>query len=199
MTKIKKIRTLEENLLLLRQANGTSLTLSEILHVLSGKGRLLILLLLSLPFCQPIQIPGLSTPFGLGIAFMGLRMVFGKHIWLPKNLLSKNISKDTLSKIVDKTLVLLNKIKPWIHPRLYWLCHSSFMESVHGLTICVIGIFLALPLPIPLSNLTAAWSIFLLSLGILEDDGLFILIGYVASLITIALFMTIILTIKHLF
>jgi hypothetical protein len=184
-------------LLLRKQANG--MTLSEILQILSGKGRLFIVILLSLPFCQPLQLPGLSTPFGIGIAFMGLRMVFGKHVWLPKSLLSKRIPKKTLLKIIDKALALLNKIRPWIYPRLNWLCHSPIMEIMHGLMIFVLGIFLALPLPIPLTNLIAAWAIFLLSLGILEDDGLLILIGYIVSFVTLAFFIIMILTIKHIF
>lgn len=200
MVKIKKFRTLEEGILLLRQeAKGTPLSIAGILRILSGKGRSLILILLSLPFCQPIQIPGLSTPFGAAIAFIGLRIVFGKRIWLPQKLLVKKIPPHTFEKITDKTLSLVRKIKPWIHPRLIWMCNSPCMEKVNGLIIFILGIFLALPLPIPLSNLTAAWSIFLVALGMLEDDGVFVLIGYLLSLLTVTFFLLMGLTTKNIF
>jgi hypothetical protein len=200
MVKINKFRTLEEGLLLLRQeAKGKRLSVAEILRILSGKGRPLILILLSIPFCQPIQIPGLSTPFGIAIAFIGLRILFGKHIWLPKKLLAKKIPSATFDKITDKTLVLVRKIKPWIHPRLIWMCHSPFMEKGNGLMTIILGIFLALPLPIPLSNLTAAWSICLVALGVLEDDGVVVLSGYLLSLITVLFFLVIGLTTKNIF
>jgi hypothetical protein len=200
MVKINKFRTLEERILFLQQeAKGKSLFIAEILRILSGKGRSLILILLSIPFCQPIQIPGLSTPFGLAIAFIGLRIVFGKRIWLPKKLLEKKIPILTFEKIMDKTLALVRKIKPWIHPRLTWMCHSPFMERGNGLIIFILGIFLALPLPIPLSNLTAAWSIFLVALGGLEDDGVFVLIGYLLSLLTVMFFLLMGLTTKNIF
>ncbi|MBP9840890.1 MAG: exopolysaccharide biosynthesis protein [Simkaniaceae bacterium] len=200
MVKIKKFQTLEERLLLLRkEAKGASLAIAEILRILSGKGRSLTLILLSIPFCQPIQIPGLSTPFGLAIAFIGLRIIFGKRIWLPKKLLEKQIPSSTFEKVMDKTLALIKKIKPWIHPRLIWVCHSPFMEKGNGLMIFILGIFLALPLPIPLSNLTAAWSIFLVALGILEDDGIFVLIGYLFSLLTVSFFLLMGLTVKNIF
>lgn len=190
MVKIKEFRTLEEGILLLRQeAKVAPLSIAEILRILSGKGRSLILILLSVPFCQPIQIPGLSIPFGLAIAFIGLRTTFGKRIWLPKKLLEKKIPSPTFEKITDKTLALVRKIKSWIHPRFIWMCHSSCMEKANGLIIFVLGIFLAFPLPIPLSNLTAAWSIFLVALGMLEDDGVFVLIGYLVSLLTVAFFL----------
>ncbi|MDP1608463.1 MAG: exopolysaccharide biosynthesis protein [Chlamydiales bacterium] len=200
MTKTKKFRTLEKGILLLRRkAKISPLSVAEILSLLSGKGRSLILIVLSIPFCQPIQIPGLSIPFGLAIAFIGLRIVFGKRIWLPKKLLAKKVSSSTFEKITDKTLILVRKLKSWIHPRLIGMCHSSFMEKVNGLIIFILGILLAFPLPIPLSNLTAAWSIFLVALGMLEDDGVFILIGYLVSLLTVGFFLLMGLTAKNIF
>lgn len=195
--KTKKFRTLEEKILFLQQeGKNKSLSLAEILQVLSGKGQSLILILLSLPFCQPIQIPGLSTPFGLMVAFIGLRMAFGKKIWLPKKLLKKDIPKHSLNKITEKTLHLIRKMKPWIHPRFTWISRSFFMKKGNGLMIFVLGLLLALPLPIPMSNLTAAWSILLIAFGTLEDDGIFILTGYLVSLLTFVFFLMIALGIK---
>lgn len=197
---IKKFRTLEEGILLLQQeANGGPLSIAEILLILSRKGRVLVVILLSIPFCQPIQLPILSTPFGLAIAFIGLRIAFGKQIWLPKKLLEKKISSRTFEKITNKTLTLVRKIKSWIHPRLTWLCHSSCMEKINGLIISILGIFLAFPFPIPLSNLIAAWSIFLVAVGMLEDDGVFILIGYLVALLTVAFFLLMGLAVKSIF
>lgn len=185
----RKPRTLEEAILLLQEkAKFAPISIGEILHILSGKGRPLILILLSLPFCQPIQIPGFSTPFGLVIAFVGLRIAFGKYMWLPKKLLLKKVEPEVIAKITDKTLNLLNKMKKWVHPRLNYLNNSAVMEIVNGLLIFVLGIFLALPLPIPLSNLAAAWSILLISLGMLEDDGVFVLAGYLVALLTVVFF-----------
>lgn len=73
------------------------------------------------------------------------------------------------------------------------------MEKVNGLAICLLGILLALPLPIPLSNLTAAWSILLIAFGILEDDGLFVIIGYLVALLTVLFFFVIAINVKNFF
>lgn len=189
MKKPKNHMTLEETMLALQEkAKKGSISISEILQILSGKGRSLIFILLSLPFCQPIQIPGLSTPFGLVIAFMGLRMVFGKNMWFPERILTKKITSKVLKKLTDNVLRFIGKMRRWIHPRLDWLCQHSFTQTVNGLIIFILGIFLALPLPIPLSNLIAAWSIFLIALGLLEDDGVLILIGYAIFFLTILFF-----------
>jgi hypothetical protein len=189
MKKINPPPTLEEELLHLKQkAEKGAISIEELLHILPGKGLALIAIILSLPFCQPVQILGMSTPFGLCIGFIGLRMAFGRHAWLPNRLLKLSISPSIMEKIVDKTLWLINKMKRWIHPRLGFLSYYPPIHLMNGLLISFLGLILALPLPIPFSNITSAWAIFLISLGMLEDDGLFIIGGYLVSLLTLAFF-----------
>lgn len=197
---MQKYRALEEELnVLQKMAKEKTLSMEDILHILSGKGRPLILILLSLPFCQPIQIPGFSIPFGLMIAFLGLRIGFGHAVWLPQKLLNMKVDSKTLIKITDWASLLLKKMKRWTYPRLTWFCQSPLMEKANGIVISMLGILLALPLPIPLSNLTAAWSIFFIALGILEDDGLFVTIGYLISLLTLIFFLVIAFILKNSF
>ncbi len=197
---LKNHMTLEEEMLLLQEKSAHGfISLREFLHILSGKGRFLLLILLSIPFCQPIQIPGLSIPFGLAIAFLSLRMAFGKHIWLPQWILKKTIPSSTIKKITSRTLKLLKKMHRWTHPRLSSLCHYPGVKILNGITLTILGFFLALPIPVPLSNLSAAWSILLISWGCLEDDGVFLLIGYILSLLTITFFVLTALTIRHIF
>lgn len=181
--KSKNYTTIEEDFLSLQQkCKDKPLSIREILDTLTDKWESLTLLFLSLPFCQPLQIPGLSTPFGIVIAYIGFKMAFGNYAWLPERILAQNIPSHTLNKILEKILWIVKKMKRWVHPRLGWLCHSRVMQIINGLFISSLGIFLALPLPIPFSNLIAAWSIFLIGLGKLESDGFFILLGYLVSI-----------------
>jgi hypothetical protein len=198
--KTKRGVTLEKKVRLLRlRASHRILSIRDILEVLSGSGKAVLLIVLSLPFCQPLQIPGFSTPFGIAIAFCGVRMAFGKRIWLPKRILEKRIHRHTLKKITGKILRILKKIKPWIHSRLSGLCDYPGHQLINGLIIAVSGTLLALPLPIPLSNLAAAWSIFLIALGIIEEDGVCVLIGYTAFLLTAAFFLLMLLPLLNRF
>ncbi|MBA3237646.1 MAG: exopolysaccharide biosynthesis protein [Parachlamydiaceae bacterium] len=191
---------LEKNIVKLQELiDHKAIPVGEILKILSGTGRPLIVLLMSLPFCQPIQIPGFSAPFGLFIAFTGLRMALGKRTWLPKWLLAKEISSHKLQKITDETLWLVRKMKSWIHTRLIWLSVNPYMQIFNGLLIFLLGLFLALPLPIPLSNLMAAWSLFFIALGIIEKDGLFILLGYGVTILMLAVFTAMAFSLKFIF
>lgn len=175
-------KTLEESLtFVLRKSKTGPLSLQEILNALSGRGTDVLLLFLSLPFCQPLQIPGMSTPFGIIIALIGLRSAVRRGVFLPKSLLNKKISSKVIDSIVTKSLWIVRKIKPFVHPRLRWICQNPVMRVPNGLIIFLAGLFLALPLPIPFSNMPAAWVVFLVALGLLEDDGLFVSIGYVIA------------------
>lgn len=185
-------RTFQESLLLLRQYKDV-MNFRVFLEHLSEKGAELVILILSLPFCLPLHIPGLSTPFGLVIALIGITIILGRPIWLPKFLLEKKISPAFLKKLIKRSLSLIKKLKRWIRPRWFWLSSSGFTRGMHGPTIILLGLLLALPLPIPTTNLGFAWPLLLINVGLLERDGLFIFLGYVifvcysASLITVGL------------
>lgn len=181
--------SLEESLLLLEQkAKSSALSLGEILEILAGKGKPLCLLFLALPFCLPIQIPGLSVPFGILIAIISLRIASGNHAFLPKKLLKKEIPSSTVQKIAHAALAMLKKIEPWVYPRFSWMNRSSPMRVINSLAIAFLGTILALPLPIPLSNMVAAWAILCFSLGFLKEDGLCTLLGYLFFLAILVFF-----------
>ncbi len=182
-------KTLEESLSDLLQSDQDYFFIEEILRILSGNGRLIALLFLSLPFCQPLQIPGMSTPFGIAIIFIGIRMAFGKNFWLPQCILIKKIPSLKVRGLVFNGLKLIKKMGKWIHPHCEWMCIYPFMPLFHGLIIAFLGLILEhFPLPIPLSNLVAAWAIFLIALGTLKKAGILILIGYSISLVILIFF-----------
>lgn len=172
---------------ILDQTDSHIWTIRDLFQAIKGKGYPCLVVLLSLPFCQPIQIPGFSTPFGIILIFIGLRMIFGRRIWWPQWMLKQQISPKLLKAIVEKSLRFFHFLTPLLHERWSWICNTPFFYRMHGGFITLMGFYLALPLPIPLSNILAAWALFLVGLGILEDDGLFICIGYGFGLITIAL------------
>lgn len=179
--------SIEEDLqLILGKIDSRVWTIHELFEVLRGKGYPFLIILVTLPFCQPIQVPGFSTPFGIMLIFIGLRMVFGRRIWWPQSILKKEISSKVLKAIVEKSLRFFKFLRPLLHPRMSWLCENGFY-FVHGFFVAVMGGYLALPLPIPFTNLLAAWALLFLALGIVEEDGLFVCIGYALGFAALSL------------
>jgi hypothetical protein len=156
-------------------------SIGDIFSILSGRGYAVLLTLMTFPFTLPIQIPGFSTPFGLIMAFLGLRLAFGKHLWWPEWILNRQISSKSVDSIVEHLINFFESDKMnFLRPRFPIFLHP-FFHRLNGLLICFLSLLLALPLPLPLSNIIPSVPLLCISLGLLEDDGLFIAIGYALS------------------
>lgn len=168
----------------LDEAAGRSLTIGELQQILQGRGFALFILLFALPFCAPVSIPLLSIPFGIVITFLGLRIAMGRQPSLPAFILKKRIEYRVLERIVGIGLKLCQWMEKVARPRMHFLQRWPGMINLIGIGIASGGIQLLLPLPplIPLSNTLPALSVVLLTVGLIERDGAFVLGGYLLNL-----------------
>jgi hypothetical protein len=126
-------------------------------------------------------LPGLSTPFGLALMFFGLRIALRQRPWLPGWLLRWEISYDTLTKVIRGGVAVSKRVEQLVHPRMRFMKRWWSFNVVNGLAIASSAFLLMLPLPIPFSNTIPAWSILLLALGMMEEDGAVITLGYMMA------------------
>lgn len=186
---LQKSHTVEESMLQIRELSKKGpVKVRDLLRIFGGRGGLLLIIFLVIPFCLPIQIPGLSTPFGLAILFIGLRMAFRHKIWLTEGILEHEIKPKNLNNILNWGFWFMEKLNPITCSRFQWICNTEYLFHFHCIMIAVLALILALPLPIPLSNLSAAWAIFLICLGLIKQDGLLTIIGYILAAITFLVF-----------
>jgi len=165
-----------------KQANGQSITLAEIIQILRGRGFDVLMVLLALPFCTPIPLPGLSVPFGIVLTLFGARIALRKKPWLPQRLLNKEIPAPTLEKILSTSLKVARGMEKVLHPRLRFFKQWPSFAVVNGLVITLAGMLLALPLPpLPFANGLPALAIVLVAAGMLEEDGAAIFGGYLVA------------------
>jgi hypothetical protein len=162
--------------------------LHEVIEVLRGRAYLLLLVLLSLPFCTPIPLPGLSTPFGLVVAFIALRLSLGLKPFLPQRLLNTELPAGFFGKLISFTRRLVGALEKFLRPRWFPVTNTEALRRIHALTIMLSGLVLLLPLPIPFTNTFPAWVIILIACGLLESDGLFVLVGYLVFAVGVAYF-----------
>lgn len=166
------------HLLIARAHESDKIQIREIFEVLSGKGYATLLILFSFPFCIPLQIPGFSTPFGIILGFLGLRLAFAKRLWWPNWVLKREFKSENVEKLSQNLIKVASKLQIVIRPRLLLLTQPSIARRVHGVLIFILAVLLSLPLPIPFTNMLAALPIIFIGFGLLEDDGVFIIIGY---------------------
>jgi len=169
--------------LLQARIRGESLTLVELKQSLKGRGSAMLLILLALPFCF-IATPGLSTPFGIAICLIGACLVMGREPWLPRFILHRRLSSARLAQLLTGAIKVARQLEKFVRPRLGFLHAGPGMLRLVGFGIVIASLGLMLPLPIPFSNSIPAWAVVLLAIGMMENDGLFVLLGHLTAIAT---------------
>lgn len=182
-------RKLSEELLLLRdRARTQTLTLRDVIVALGGRAYSLLLILLALPFITPIPLPGLSTPFGLAIGLIALRLALGQRPFLPKKLQRRQIPAGFFDKLVRVAAGVIRFLEKFLRPRLAIVTEFGWTRQIHALLMLLAALALLLPLPIPFTNSFPAWVVLLVAGGLLERDGFVVVLAYVVFAAGIAYF-----------
>lgn len=162
---------------LLEESKKGPVSVKNFLTALSGKGKVLILVILVLFFSL---FPGIAIPFGIYLSYLGLQIAFNRTwVWLPKFILRLEIPSGVLRRVLHQLVRFLKFLERWTSPRLHRLAHPL----TNGLAISFLGIVLALAPPVPLIGFAAYLAVFLISIGLLNSDGVFTLVGYVSGLL----------------
>jgi len=163
-------------------------TLREIIAVIHGRAYTLLLIILSLPFCLPVPIPGLSTALGAIIALIGLRLSLRASPWLPAAILDAKVASSKVALLLRASQKVAKGFEVLLRPRWCFLVDYVVLHHFYGAMICISGLLLLLPLPIPFSNLIPALTVIFLAAALIERDGYFIVAGTIMFLLTLAFF-----------
>lgn len=171
---------------LARDATGDRVSLGEILSVLGERAFGIMMLILSLPNAVGLgTIPGLSTVFGLPQIVLAIQMIAGFQApWFPRWARERSIEAAHFRTMVERAVPHLRKVDRWIRPRLGALV-SPLAERFIGAVCLVLAIVVALP--IPFANQPPGVAMALLSLGVVEQDGVLVLVGFFAALIALVI------------
>jgi hypothetical protein len=167
---------------LLKAADEKPMSLSAIAAHLKERGWALLVLFLAAPFPIP-NIPGLSVPFGIAIALIGWAFMMRRKPWLPERIMRTTLEFSTMQKVIPFIARFMHRIERWTKPRMKWLVSGPINQSIIGLGIVSGGFFLALPLPIPLTNGPPALAIIFLIVGMLCRDGIMVIIGHLLGIL----------------
>ena len=155
----------------------------RLLQSLPPRALAMVSLISSLPFFLPLPMMGISTLMGLLIIFCAMGIILNGRVWLPQSIAVKMVPTEILHKAIDKLMSFSKKLERFVKPRLLWLSTPYFMK-LHGLALIIAALILALPSP-PGGNIPPALAIAAMSLGIMEEDGLWIGLGYILTALNI--------------
>ena len=167
-----------------KQSDGSlKLTFNQLQALLQNQGMGIWIVLLALPSALPIPAMGYSTPFGLVLAYLSIRLIQGKtQFTIPKKWGNKAFKLP--AKIMTQAIRFLKLIEHFVHPQRFSFANRFFKRPIVGINMLVLSIIMALP--IPLTNTVPALLILLFGLGLMENDGLTLCLCQIASLLLIS-------------
>jgi len=172
-----------------RAVTGDHVTTRELLALAGEQGMLLALMVLTLPFLFPVSIPGVSTVFGIVGILISVGVTLNRVPWLPDRLLDRPLGTEKLVPAIEKGADAFRRVDRISHPRLQRLTDGRAMSRVNGLGLLAGSILLLFPLSfVPFSNTLPAVAMLLLAAGMLQRDGVLVLLGYLFLLATVIYF-----------
>jgi hypothetical protein len=160
------------------------ITFGEMARRLRHRSFGLLTLVFSVPCVLPMP-PGIAGVCGMIIMIISVQMLMGlPAVALPPPLARRSMSRALLRRMMDGALPHVQRLERVCRPRLP-VAHFRFGEAAIGLTLLVLGIIIALPIPI-IGNIPPGIATSIIAVGMSERDGLVVLIGMAATLIAVA-------------
>ncbi|HAN46484.1 MAG TPA: exopolysaccharide biosynthesis protein [Cyanobacteria bacterium UBA8156] len=165
-------------------------TLGEIRGLVGPDGLLLLVAFLTLIFLVPVSIPGVSTVFGAAILLIGVSRLFRRTLWLPKRFQKRSLSTARLRGALHKGRIWVSRLERISRPhRLTWLLRGRLMEVLNNAALVLAAVLLMAPFGlIPFSNTLPGLALLCLAVGLMQRDGVAVLLGHLLNVATLLYF-----------
>lgn len=161
------------------------LTIGDALASTGEAGFGFVMLVLALPALIPIPGP-FGMFFGSALAIVTLQFAIGiSSIWLPSLLRSRRIPASAFAALQRYADPIVRRIERVIRPGRMRALTGPALPYV--LAIPVFALAVAIALPIPFGNIVPVVAICVMAIGLIERDGLMILVGLLLTLLAMSL------------
>ena len=161
-----------------------SLTVGQMLDSFDSRAFGATLFIFGLLNTLPLP-PGSSTVLSLPILLLAPQIAWGADApWLPRKMVERPLKRDDLRGLFRKLTPIVKRMELVTRPRLTWL-FTPLGERMIGVVCTLLAMVLVLP--IPLGNLAPGATVAILSLALLQRDGLLALLGYLMAAVSAAL------------
>jgi hypothetical protein len=164
-------------------AKGETITIGEIIDAFGERAFGFVLILFSLPNCVP-NLPGVAGIVGTPILIFGIQMMLGhKHPWLPGLIKRRSVSLSKFKRLIDVAEPRLQKLESFCKPRLLPL-FGPLGDRVVGLFAFLAAV--SVLIPFPGTNFPPSIALVIASIAVMEEDGYFLIAGYLLGLAGLA-------------
>ncbi|ATU90607.1 exopolysaccharide biosynthesis protein [Phyllobacterium zundukense] len=171
-------RRLSSVLVQLGETSADRISFNDILSALSERSFGALMVLFSALNLLPLP-PGTSTIFGIPLVLLSIQLLMGfENPWFPAFIRQKSIRIESYRSFIARLEPLLMRFEKLARPR-YWLVPQMIVERVVSIVALLMSLIVILP--IPLINQMPALSIILLSIGLGEQDGVWLGTGLLVA------------------
>lgn len=149
------------------------ISVGALLEALSDRALAAMIFIFAFPNAIPMP-PGTSAIVGAPLLFLTVQLALGLRPWLPRFISQRSIARTDFQRVVERVVPWLERAERLLRPRLGALARPP-VEHLLGVLCLVLAVILVLP--IPLGNMLPALAIAVMSLGILERDGVWVVAG----------------------
>ena len=157
----------------LAEASGEDgMTLREIRDRLDERAFGLMILILAIPCLVP-ALYGVPQIVGIPILLLAGQMLVGREEpWLPETVLKRRVSKAMLDRMADFATRRMRWFERLSRPRL-----TIFTQGIAEQAAAAFMILATLTIVLPMTNTVPSVALALLSVGLIQRDGLFVAAG----------------------
>lgn len=169
---------------LLERHEGDEIRLKDLLQGIDDRAFGVTLLICALPEALPLPVAGVSAIIGIPLVLVSAQLAIGfRRPWLPAWVENRSFKRTQFEQVIRKMLRYLEKLEYLLKPRWQFLTKPPVQRLI-GLLVLLLS--LVILFPIPFGNILPAITVVVLSLGMIEQDGLTIAIGAVGGVVILA-------------
>ena len=171
-------QALSSLLLALAQREGAArVSIDDLLQALGDRALGALIFFFAFPNVLPLP-PGTSFILGAPLVFLVGQLMLSMPPWLPHFIGKRSMAQPDFAALVARIAPWLVRAEKLLRPRLQALS-SEPMERVIGAVSLLLALLVVLP--IPFGNMLPALAISCMALGLLERDGVWIVLGLITS------------------
>jgi len=158
------------------------ISVADMLETMRARAFGALLMIFAFPNILPTP-PGTAGILGLPLIFLSAQMMLGLDPWLPGIIARRSMARSTFQGLVTRITPWLARAERLMRARLSVLAEPAAQRALGALCLIV---SVALALPVPFANMAPSIALCIIGLGVLERDGLWIILGVIAALASLA-------------
>jgi len=162
-----------------------TLSIYDLIAAMRGRVFALGILLFALPNIFPMP-PGIPAACGAVLMLLGGQLAFGNdRLWVPRFVGRRTLTRESLRNLANRSVPWIRKFERFSRPRLDSLT-TPLVNRITGIVIFILGLVLLMPFPF-LGNVPPGFAACILGLGLVERDGVIVLIGFISSVLAVGI------------